>query len=153
MRAVVDTNVLVSGLIRPQGPPGQVVLAIRQRRLTPILTKAILDELVDVLARPWLRDKYGLRTPLVRTFIALLLLRGEIVEPRQTVRACGDPRDDKFLEAALAAGVVLVISGDRALLALSPFEGVRILSPRTWATEDKAHRRGRPRIDRSTTAK
>ena len=60
MRAVIDTNVLVSGLLRPRGAPGAVVRALRDRRFVAVVSPAILEEIIDVLSRPWLRDKYAI---------------------------------------------------------------------------------------------
>jgi putative PIN family toxin of toxin-antitoxin system len=51
LRAVLDTSVLVAGVLRPDGPSGQVLRAFRQGLFTHVTSSAILDEMVDVLAR------------------------------------------------------------------------------------------------------
>ena len=67
----------------------------------------------------------------------LLLLRlaplVEIVEVVQEVRACRDPKDDMFLEAAVNGRADMIVSGDRDLLALHPFRGIPILTPSDFA--------------------
>lgn len=129
MRAVVDTNFLVSALIRPQGRVGVVLWHLRQGIYTLLYTQPLLEELVDVLSRPRIRDKYGLDEEDVKTVLALILLRGEAVAPERAILACRDPRDDKFLEAAVAGRADAIVSGDEDLLVLHPFEGIPILSP------------------------
>ena len=87
---------------------------------------------MNVLARPWLAERYGLRSHDAETFLKLLLLRGEQVDPRRTIRACRDPKDDKFLEVAVAGRADVLVSGDADLQSLDPFEHVRILSPASF---------------------
>jgi putative PIN family toxin of toxin-antitoxin system len=128
-RVVLDTNVLVSGFIRPSGTLGAIVDALRDGRFLHLHSRATLEELVDVLARPWLEEKYGLRAADVDAFLKLVLLRGELVSPTRQIRRCRDPNDDKFLELSVAGRAELLVSGDDDLQSLDPFEGVRILSP------------------------
>ena len=59
MRAVIDTNVIVSGVIRARVAPGDVLRALRDRRFVIVVILPILEELAAVLARPWLQEKYG----------------------------------------------------------------------------------------------
>ncbi len=132
MRAVVDTNILVRALIRPQGTVGPVLLHLRQGDYTLLYSDATLEELVDVLNRPRIREKYGLGDGDIRTVVALILLRGEHVTPRVRIRACRDPHDDKFLEVAVSGHADVIVIGDEDLLVLSPFQGIPIVSPREF---------------------
>jgi len=129
MRAVIDTGVLVSALIRRQGTTGDVLRALRDGRFTAIYSTDILVEIIDVLGRPNFRQKYQIAPDDITAIINLLRLRGEVVTPRRKVTACRDPKDDKFLEAALAAGADCIVSGDADLLTLTPFENISILRP------------------------
>ena len=81
MRVVVDTNILVRALIRPQGTVGPVLLRLRRGDYTLLYSDATLEELIDVLNRPRIRDKYSLSEADIRTVVALILLRGEYVVP------------------------------------------------------------------------
>ena len=130
MRAVVDTNILVRALIRPQGVVGPILRYLRQGRYTLLYSDATLNELVDVLNRPRIRDKYGLSDEDIRTVVALILRRGEHVVPNVPVTACRDPHDNKFLEVAVSGEADVIVSGDDDLLALSPFQGIPVISPR-----------------------
>ena len=132
IRAVVDTNVLVSALIKPGGSLGKILRNLRDGDFSLLYTRATLNELVDVLNRPRLRYKYGLTVEDIQTVAALILLRGEAVTPVKRIQVCRDPKDDKFLEAAAAGGADLIVSGDRDLLVLSQYEGIPIVSPREF---------------------
>jgi predicted nucleic acid-binding protein len=101
MRAVIDTGVLVSALIRRQGTTGDVLHALRDGRFTAIYSTDILAEIIDVLGRPNFRHS----AKLVR--IATL----------------------KFREVALTGSVNCIVSGDTGLLDLTPFENITILHP------------------------
>jgi putative PIN family toxin of toxin-antitoxin system len=129
MRAIVDTSVLVRAVIRPTGPAGPVLTRLRRGDYTLLYAQPLLEELVDVLNRPRIRDKYGLADQDIETVIGLVLLRGETVEVGERVSACRDPRDDKFLEVAVAGDAQVIVTADQDLLDLHPFRGIPILSP------------------------
>ncbi len=129
MRAVIDTGVLVSALIRRQGTTGDVLRALRDGRFTAIYSTDILVEIIDVLGRPTFRQKYHIEPDDITAIVNLLRLRGELVTPTRKVTACRDPKDDKFLEAALATETDCIVSGDADLLTLTPFENIPILRP------------------------
>ena len=129
MRAVVDTNILVRAVIRPQGTVGPVLLRLRQGEYTLLYAWESLEELIDVLNRPRIRQKYGLTDQDIETVIGLILLRGEDVASQERIVVCRDPKDDKFLEAALVGGADYIVSDDADLLELGSFEGMPILRP------------------------
>ena len=134
MRAVVDTNILISAVIKPLGTVGRVMHHLRQGDFTILYSTALLNELVDVLSRPRLSTKYGITPADIRTVVALILLRGKSVAPTVQITACRDPRDDKFLEVAVAGAADLLVSGDNDLLVLNPFEDIPIVTPRAFLT-------------------
>jgi uncharacterized protein len=129
MRAVIDTGVLVSALIRQQGTTGDVLHALRDGRFTAVYTTDILVEVIDVLARPTFRNKYHIESDDITVIIDLLRLRGEVVMPTRKIKICRDPKDDKFIEAAAAGQVDCIVSGDADLLVLTRFEEIPILRP------------------------
>jgi len=135
MRAVIDTNVLLSGLIRPRGAPGAIVQALRDGRIVPILSRPMLEEIGAVLSRPWLQGKYGLGPGDVETVLRFLATRGELVEPRVEIRRCRDPHDDMFLEAAVSGAADRLVTGDKDLLDMGSIEGVAIVTARRMADE------------------
>jgi putative PIN family toxin of toxin-antitoxin system len=129
VRVVVDTGVLISGLIRPGGAVGGILHRLRDGRFTAIYSTPMALEIINVLGRPQFRSKYHVQAEDITALIDLLRLRGELVAPRQSVASCRDPKDDKFLEAALAGEADAIVTGDDDLLALNPFEGIEIIRP------------------------
>jgi putative PIN family toxin of toxin-antitoxin system len=129
MRAVVDTGIFVSALIRRKGTTGAVLRALRAGQYTVIYSTAILVEIIDVLGRDKFRIKYHIEPDDITALVNLIRLRGELVIPAQTITACRDPKDDKFLEAALAGAADCIVSGDADLLEMKSFERIPIFRP------------------------
>ncbi|HEY7697268.1 MAG TPA: putative toxin-antitoxin system toxin component, PIN family [Vicinamibacteria bacterium] len=93
---------------------------------------SILEEMLAKLALPRIRDKYRLGDEDIEALLALLALRGELVNPLRRVKACRDPHDNLFIEAALEGKAGWVVTGDGDLLTLEKFEGIRFVPPRTF---------------------
>jgi len=129
MRAVVDTGVLVSGLIRRSGTTGEILRTLRDGHFTLIYSTPILVEIIDVLGRGLFRTKYHLEPEDSTALVNLVRLRGELIIPTVSVTVCCDPKDNKFLEAALAGKADALVSGDADLLVLNPFENIPVLRP------------------------
>lgn len=134
MRVVIDTNVLVSAIIRPQGTTGQVLRQLQARRFDLLMSRITFDELVDVLFRPRLRAKYQLADTTLRPVLRLIYLRSVILQPNEKVTACRDPKDDIYLELAIAGKADYIVTGDADLLVLHPFRGIPIIVPATFLT-------------------
>lgn len=129
VRAVIDTGVLISAFINRHGAPGRVLQFVRDGKLTPLYSAAMLDELLNVFSRPHFQRKYHVHPVDVEELFTLLQVRGEPVVPQVQVLDCRDAKDNKFLEAALAGQGDCVISGDEDLRVLHPWRGFEILSP------------------------
>lgn len=123
---VLDTNTLVSRLLVPGGVAAQAVDRALERGIL-LVSEGTLAELVEVLARRKF-DAYVTQEDR-RQFIGLLGGVSRLVPVPHGIRACRDPRDDKFLDVALNGNARAIITGDRDLLELDPFHGVRIVSP------------------------
>ena len=111
MRCVFDTNVVVSAVLFANSAPGRAFRHVL-RGGTILLSSAVVAEIAEVLARPKF-DRYVL--PDERSaFLQALIDEAELVN--QPIAACRDPKDDKFLELALAGAATHLISGDDDLL-------------------------------------
>ena len=132
LRAVVDTNILIRALIKPHGTVGPILTQLAANAYALVYSQPLLDELVEKLALPRIRVKYGLDNQAIETTLALLALRGELVQPTRAVRVCRDPDDNALIEAALAGGAEYVVTGDEDLLVLKKFATVRIVTPRLF---------------------
>lgn len=135
LRTVLDTNVLVSALIRPRGAVGRVLRGLRDARFLAIVSLPILEELADVLSRPSLVEKYELDEEDLATFLRLVMIRSELVRPERKIRRCRDPGDDMFLEAAVEGSAARLVTGDADLLELEQIEETKIVTPGVFADE------------------
>lgn len=132
LRAVLDTNVVVSAMLFRASVPGQVFLYFA-RRGGLIISEATKSELIDVILRPDF-DRYLQKEDRVN-FIASLEQQAQLVTVTHSITACRDPKDDKFLELAVSGRATHVVSGDLDLLALHPFRGISIVSPHDFLRE------------------
>jgi len=110
-RAVFDTNVIVSGFLSPDGPPGRIVEWLRSGIVQAVLDDRIAAEYAEVLARP----RFGLPSSEVDIVLAAIRSAAYRVEVgvRDVARGLEDPGDAPFLECARAAGVPLVTGNIR----------------------------------------
>jgi uncharacterized protein len=125
MRVVLDTNVMVSFLFDPEGDLAATIGHILAQH-TPLQSAETTSELRDVLQRPKIR-RYVSEAKAVE-FLAQLNEFSEQVEIAQPIVACRDPKDDKFLSLAVAAGADCIVSGDDDLLSMNSFRGIPILA-------------------------
>ncbi len=123
MRVVFDTNVLVAALVFPGGQGEKALQRILEERDELFLSRAILDELLGVLARKFARDAEALSR--VAVFLGEV---STLVKPARRAKVLRDDPDNRILECASAAGAHAIVTGDREMLALGEYAGVRILS-------------------------
>jgi len=126
IRVVLDTNVLVSGLLFG-GTPGKLLDLWKTGTIRLIMSRVMLDEFLRVLAYPKLRLSeeeihYLLYVEVLPHAEIVKVHLGPILIPT-------DPSDDMFLRCAVAAGAKYIISGDRHLLQLKSYKRIKILSP------------------------
>ena len=122
MRAVVDTNILVSGIFWA-GKPGDILKSWRLSKFDIFATVDILEEYIRVLS------KVGKHEPdLVEDWVSFLLQHLILVEKSVTLRDCRDCNDNMFLECAVSASADCIVSGDADLLVLKNIQGIPILT-------------------------
>ncbi len=123
MQVVLDTNVLVSGLAFPSGPPGRIVSAWRAGAFSLVASEFMLDELARIL--PALSHRTGFSAADVRDFLDLMRAMSTIVELNadHLAQAQGsglrDPDDAPILATFLASGADCLVTGDKDLLVLA----------------------------------
>jgi uncharacterized protein len=125
-RVILDTNVLLSRLLLPDSKTARVVRRFLDHA-QPIVSEETLQELAEALSRPKF-DPYVSR-PDRQRFFELFARVAEWVPVTTTIRRCRDPKDDKFLELAVNGNADWIITGDKDLLELSPFQSTLILTP------------------------
>lgn len=128
MKVVLDTNVIISGIFF-SGPPAKILAAWADGGFELVASVEILGEYRQVAER--LHKKYSSID--INSILDLVTRETRIVEPVPVpVSACDDPDDLKFLACALAGGAALVVTGDRALLGASGFQGIQVVTPREF---------------------
>jgi len=138
VRVVVDTNVWISALLNPAGPPSEVPAALNRERFTLVTSEPLLAEVAEVLARPRFVTKYGVTAPDISRLLALLRERAEVVPVTGTVHLCRDPDDDVVIETARTGAAQAMVSRDDDLkrdwdlIQLLAAEGIEVLSVRQF---------------------
>lgn len=127
MKVVFDTNILVSALVFPGGQGEAALRRVIAEQDQLVLSKPILNELLGVLGRKFSRDAEELAH--VAVYLSELALT---VKPRRKLRVVKDEPDNRILECALAGRADVIVTGDRALLALREYRSVRIISLREY---------------------
>jgi putative PIN family toxin of toxin-antitoxin system len=128
MEVIFDTNVLVSGLLRPDRPIARLVAAIGSGLLVPVFDERILDEYTKVLERPRLARKFGEgeATLLLDRIVKLGIDAGQCVV---FSGALPDETDRPFVEVALTTGALLVSGNARHF---QPSSALTSSRPQTW---------------------
>ncbi len=132
-RAVLDTNVLVSGVITPRGVPRRILEAWHAGRFTLLTSEAIVAEVSRVLRYARIRERYGVTEDDALAVADSLTVDAEVVAGLYEVQRSADPDDDMFLACALEGRAEYVVSGDRHLLEIGSYHGVVIVTPRQFA--------------------
>jgi uncharacterized protein len=143
MRVVIDTNVLMSGLISPKGPPAQIVRAWLDGAFLLLYTPAMLAEWEDVLARAWLAERLQRAPARGAALLAALVQFGEVVLGYLNVAgAVRDPFDEMFLACAGLGHADYLVTGDKALLMLGSYQTTQIVTPAQFMQRFQAQRAG-----------
>ena len=128
MKAVLDTNVFVSGVFF-KGPPHQILKAWREGTLAFVISSEIFDEYRR--AAGILSEKYASID--LQDILDFIEREVDFIEavplPEQITN---DPDDEKFLACALSSGARIIISGDKHLLDVSGYKGIDVYTPRAF---------------------
>lgn len=130
MRAVLDTNVVVSAFLSRTGAPAQVFELLAQEAFVLLVSEQILDEYARALGYEKVRARHGLDEAAIAAVIGDLAAASVLVAPEESLRVVErDTADDKFFECATAGGADYVVSGDAAVLAVEEYRGIAVVSP------------------------
>lgn len=131
MRIVLDTNVFVSGVFF-SGPPYQILKAWKDQKLQIVISLEILDEYFRI------GKELSVQFPKtdLNPALELIATKAELIEGAMLHEVvCDDPDDDKFFACAIAGDANLVISGDKHLLKMSGYQGIKVVKPRQFVDE------------------
>lgn len=109
---LLNTNVWVSALLNPFGPPARLVRCWLENRFQVVVSLPLLDELADVLSRPRITRRYPIQSADVQELLKLVIQRGQVVEPTGSLHECRDPDDDLILETAILGQARYAVTRD-----------------------------------------
>ena len=137
LRVVLDTNVLVSGVLSRKGAPAQILDAWRERRFLLLSSPALVAEVRLVLNYPHIRKKYPLADEDIDQIITLLEHDALLLPGDADVAGGvpGDPKDEMVLACALDGQADRIVSGDHHLLDLGVYREIPILSARQFLSQ------------------
>ena len=137
MKIVLDTNVLVAGLLSPFGPCAEIVRMVSSGEVTLCLDAIILTEYNDVLYRP----KFGFDRDKVAALLDHIEHRGHTVASSPLRHSLPDPDDEAFLKAAIAGKAECLVTGNASHFPSKLCQGRKVLSPSGFLTSYKTQRR------------
>ena len=126
MRLVLDTNVVASAVLWG-GMPRLLLQAGREKRVEVFTSAALLAELTDILGRRKFDKKIAASTLTVDQLVDRYAALAALVRPSPTPRIAPDPDDDVVIGTALAAKADLIVTGDKPLLSVAEYQGVRLV--------------------------
>ena len=125
MIIVLDSNVVVSGILQPFGKPAMILRLVAAGRIRCAYDLRIMTEYRNVLTRP----KFGFSESQVKAFLTQMEEEGVPVVAGPLAIRIPDPDDQPFLEVALAAGVEALVTGNKKHFPKGEYGGVKIVSP------------------------
>jgi putative PIN family toxin of toxin-antitoxin system len=134
VRAVLDTNVLVSGLVAEQGPSRRILDAWLESLYTLVTSPYLVEELIHVLSYPRIAKRLRLDEEELAAILAALLSKAEVTSGQLRLPGVThDPKDDSIVACAKEGKADYIVSGDQDLLVLGEYEGVQVITPRQFA--------------------
>jgi len=131
IRAIIDTNVLVSGIISPKGSPRKILDLARKDVFKVVTSVLINHEILNVLHRDYIYSKYNLTEEIIDDISAFLYEGTILTEDYYAVsKVRKDPRDNKFIACALEGEADYIVSGDEHLLSLKHYKSIQIVDAR-----------------------
>jgi putative PIN family toxin of toxin-antitoxin system len=134
LRASLDVNVLVSSVIGPFGPSRQILTAWATNRFTLLTSEHIIMQATAKLRTRRIGQRYNITPTTIQTLETLLRAEAIVVPilPGDIHPVTGDAEDDTVLATARLGSADYLVTGDAGLLALSPYDGIRIVTPRAF---------------------
>jgi hypothetical protein len=131
-KVVVDTNIFISAF-GWGGRPLEVIELLEKEDIRNCISEEILNELFVTLSYPKLNFPIKLQTEILEFVLAC----SDFYTPKENIKLAPDPKDNKFIECALEAHARIIITGDKGLLSLGHFKGIKIITPEEFLRTKK----------------
>jgi putative PIN family toxin of toxin-antitoxin system len=133
LRAVMDTNILISSFISPFGSPREIEKRWRDGEFVLITSPAIIEEVNRVLHLPRIQQKYHLTESDIQAFVLALAHQAHCVAGRLVLNdVAPDPGDDKIISCAVEGKADFIVTGDKRLQELGEYQGIRIVNAESF---------------------
>ncbi len=140
MNVVIDTNVMVAGLLSPFGTCGEIVRMISSGELMLCFDARILSEYNEVLLRP----KFKFEETKVAALLDYIVHSGRTVAPSPLTSSLPDADDEPFLEIAIAGRAVCIVTGNQNHFPSKLCQGIKVFSPVEFINFYKKQKRRTP---------
>lgn len=137
MKVVFDSNILIAALLFPGGRAEAAVANIFDGVDDLVISRPIIQEVLSVLASKFSRDKEELSRVAV-----VLGDMGQIVEPSRRLSVLRDEPDNRILECAVEGNAEAIVTGDKAMLAIGEYEGIRMVALVDYLKKPRRGRKG-----------
>jgi uncharacterized protein len=133
LRVIVDTNVVISGIISKSSYPAKIVNAWLAGKFIPVICKTLQEEVNEVIRRSKIRKQEPSGLKDIRKLLGILFNKAEKIKPKKIdLNLDIDQKDHFLLELAVSAGVKIIVSGDEEILT-SSYKGIAFLSPKDFS--------------------
>lgn len=133
LRVVVDTNVIVSGIISRNGYPASIIEAWLRGEFEVIISKKLQEEVNEVFDRLKIKKRPNHSSKDVKKILGVLFNKAEKIKPkRMDINISLDIKDHFLLELAASAKADIIVSGDEELLGCVDYKGTKIMSPKSF---------------------
>lgn len=139
MKIVLDTNVLVAGLLSPFGPCGEIIRMVSSGELTLCLDARILSEYSEVLHR----SRFRFEKSKLIALLDYMEYRGQTVASSPLSDPLPDPDGEPFLEVALSSGIEYLVTGNYAHFPPNLCQGIKVLSPSDFLKHYRKKHKGK----------
>ena len=112
INAVIDTNVWISALLNSYGYPALLRASFEAGKFQAVISPPLLEELVDVLQRPRIKDKYRIHPEDIEELVVLIEEKCKTVIIMGDMTVCRDKDDNKVIETAVAGGAQYIVTRD-----------------------------------------
>ncbi|MCX5886394.1 MAG: putative toxin-antitoxin system toxin component, PIN family [Proteobacteria bacterium] len=123
MNVVFDTNIFISALVIPNSKAEQAIIRIIEGSDTLLLSKEIVGEILSVLSLKFHRDREAISH--VAFYLSDL---ARMIKPTRKIRLFKDDPDNRILECAVSGRADVIVTGDKEILKLGEYEGIKIIS-------------------------
>ncbi len=132
-RAVVDTNVIVSGIISGNGYPARIVEAWLCGEFEAVISKRLQEEVNEVFNRLKIKKRPDYSPKDVKKILGTLFNKAEKIKPKSfDIDISLDAKDHFLLELAVSAKADIIVSGDEELLGCVDYKGIKMMSPKDF---------------------